>query len=137
MVIHYRSIGAIGGLFKANKQKAIEENTRFSAIDLHGIRDGLATGEFFMQDWHIIGAINHVNDTLVATLWSIRWQLVEVIPPKMDALLTSGVEIQKNMLTELQGIRTNTSELRGIVAAIRESAASRGEKSSRVSASKL
>ena len=122
-------IGAIGQLFKANKQKAIEENTRFSAIDLHGIRHGLATGEFFMQDWHIIAAINHVNETLVATLWSIRWQLVEVIPPKLDALLTSGVDIQKNMLAELQGIRTNTSELRGIVGAIRSATAAKAQSS--------
>ena len=121
--------GIIGGFIARGKSKDIEQNTRFSAIDLHGIRSGLAGGEFYMQDWHIIASINHVNETLVATLWGIRWQLVEVIPPKMDAIHASNVQIQKSMLTELQGIRTNTAELRGIVGAIRASSASRAKSS--------
>ena len=115
-------IGAIGQLFKANKQKAIEENTRFSAIDLHGIRHGLATGEFFMQDWHIIAAINHVNDTLVATLWSIRYQLVNFLPAKIKMLLAELKAIvmsSNNGLTELKAIVSSSSngltELKAIV----------------------
>ena len=109
------AIGSIiGGIIASGKSKAIEENTRFSAIDLHGIRHGLATGEFFMQDWHIIAAIHHVNDTLVATLWSIRYQLVNFLPPKIATLLKdlkAMVTSSNNGLAELKAIHKNTDGL--------------------------
>ena len=116
------AFGSIAQLFKANKQVAIEQNTRYTAIDIHGVRHGLATGEFFMQDWTIIAWLQHINETLVATLWPIRFALVDVIPPKMDAMHTENVEIQRSMLSELKEIKSNTSNLQGIVGAIKESA---------------
>ena len=91
--------------------KAIEFNTRRTWIDVNGLRTGFATGEFFMQDWHIIAAIQEVNATLVATLWSIRYSLKEVIPPKMDTLHGENIAIQQSILAELQGIRENTTGL--------------------------
>ena len=115
----------IGGFIARGKSKAIEENTRFSAIDLHGIRHGLVTGEFNIQSWNIYNAIQGVGETLSETLWPIRWGIITGIPTKLDQLQASNVQIQQSMLAELQGIRTNTSELQGIVGAIRASAASR------------
>ena len=116
------AIAGIAALFQANKQNAIEEWTRHTAIDIHGVRHGLATGEFFMQDWHIIAAINHVNDTLVATLWSIRYQLVNFLPVKIKMLLTelkAIVSSSNNGLTELKAIVSSSNngltELRAMV----------------------
>ena len=96
------AVSSVASLFKANKQVAIEQNTRYTAIDIHGVRHGLATGEFFMQDWTIISWLEHINETLVATLWPIRFALVDVIPPKMDAMHTENVQIQQSMLSELR-----------------------------------
>ena len=116
-------IGAIGNLFRANKQKEIEQWTRYTAIDVHGLRAAMASGEH-----------DRVNETLVATNWPILWHQKEthlaqdktnayldpVVPALNDELteLRAMVVSSNNGLTELRAIHENTDGLIGSIESI-------------------
>ena len=112
----------IGGFIARGESKTIEKNTRYSAIDLHGIRHGLASAEFTMAEgWPIHKELGNIYDTLSQTLWSIRNDVNTVLLPKIATLLTelkALAMIGDKGLAELRGLVSSSdgalSELRAI-----------------------
>ena len=133
----------IGGFQRAGMNKTlklIEESTRWSKIDTHGIRHGLATAEYTLaSSWPNHEQLGGINKTLSETLWPIRHDVRNTIPQKLDGMLkelqainanTDGLKVglQKmgvsgsSRLKELRAINSNTD---GLKAAIRSAIKSR------------
>ena len=59
----------IGAAMMKGELSEIEQNTRFTAIDVHGIRHGLATGEYAG-----VNLFASIDKTLMDTLWPLNWR---------------------------------------------------------------
>ena len=116
----------IFGLFQGARQtqamKDIEHWVRLTQIDMHGVRHGLATGEYAGVNLFesIEAHVTAINKTLVETLWPLSWRqaAMRVVDQSMlaelklvsanTADLHQNVQIQQSILAELKGIRSNT-----------------------------
>ena len=94
------AIGSIiGGFIARGRSHDIERNTKHILIDVHGIRHGLATGEFSLGDVRNLSSwFEIINAKLSETLYSIKYSLEKTIPQKMDSMHSETMTIQRSLL---------------------------------------